>query len=71
MYGLKVSTLKVLSVVDNSKLSPVSTFFIVIVYPVISPLRFSDRGSSHVSRTDREDRISDDKFMGGPLGAEK
>lgn len=71
MYGLRVSTLKALSVVDSSKLSPVSTFSIVILYPVISPLRFSGSGSSHVSRTDREDRISDDKFTGGPLGAEK
>lgn len=70
MYGLRVSILRVVSFVNSSKLSPVSTLLTVIVYSVISPLRCSGSGCSHVSRMEREEIISGEIFRGGPEGAE-
>ena len=70
MYGFRWSILRVVSAVNNSKLSPVSTFITAIVYSVISPLRCSGSGGSHVSRMEREETISGEIFRGGPVGAE-
>ena len=70
MCGFRVSILRVVSAVNSTKLSPVSTFLTSIVYLVISPLRCSGNGGSHVSRMEREETISGEIFRGGPVGAE-